>query len=80
MARLKIGTRVTITDAAVVPTSLRQRFVVGATTGTVTKQVRPTGISGYGYSCDVEWDIAGSWGETITKRQNEPELTALEVT
>lgn len=79
MARFKVGTPVTITDSASVPTSLRKWFVAGETAGTVTKQVPPTGISGYGYSCEVEWGIAGSWGDTITKRHDESALTALEV-
>ncbi len=77
MARLKVGTRVTITAAGSVPISLRRRFIVSETMGTVTHQVRPTGVSGYGYRCDVRWDITGPWGDTITKRHDESELTAL---
>lgn len=77
MARLKVGARVTITVADNVPISLRRRFIVGQTTGTVTHQVRPSGVSGYGYTCDVQWDIAGPWGDTIPKRHAESELTVL---
>lgn len=78
MARWKVGARVTISDAAHVPVSLRRYFVPGETAGTVSHQVRHNGISGYGYSCDVRWDIAGRWGDTLTKRHAESELTALE--
>lgn len=78
MARLKLGTRVSIADPDNVPISLRRHFVVGETVGTVSHQVRPNGISGYGYSCDVRWELAGVWGDTLTRRHDESELNALE--
>ena len=79
MSRLKPGTRVTITDALNVAPSQRKRFVLGETTGTVTKQVRPSGVSGScGYECWVEWNDAGSWGATVTKCHQESELSPLD--
>lgn len=78
MSRLKVGTRVTIIDADSVPMSQRKRFTLGETTGTVTQQIRPSGVSGYGYECWVEWDDPGVWGPTVTKRHREHELLVVQ--
>lgn len=80
MPRLKPGAKVTITDPYEArPTLVGRKFVVGVTSGTVIRKVRPSTVSGgRGYEVDVEWEGLGHNGAPVVKRHEERILTLLD--
>lgn len=80
MPRLKPGAKVTITDPHEArPTLVGRKFVVGVTSGTVIRKVRPSTVSGgRGYEVDVEREGLGHNGAPVVKRHEERILTLLD--